>query len=221
MRVFSVAKLDVGTAPLHVHAMTVTPTLSTRALIDQLCEGSPEGTMTLDELLDNFSERSFGLFLLIIMLPIFIPLPLGAGGVSGLLAALIGGQFLLRFEHPWLPQWLAQRPIHRRSLMRFRDTMGRWLGWIERLTKPRNPSMLSHPLAHAFTGLQLVLLGILLSLPLPLTNYPFGLILLCYAFALIERDGRLMMIAWIFGLSEIAVMAGFSGKIAAWAATLF
>lgn len=177
--------------------------------------------MTLDELLNNFSERSFGLFLLIILLPTFIPIPMGAGGLSGLLTALVGGQFLLRLEHPWLPRFISQRPIHRRSLMKFRNVMGRSLGWIERLTKPRNPLMIGHPLAHAFTGLQLLLLGILLSLPLPLTNYPFGLILLCYAFALIEQDGRLMMIAWIFGLSEIAVMAGFSGTIAAWAATLF
>ena len=36
------------------------------------------------------------------------------------------------------------------------------------------------------------MLGILLCLPIPLTNYPFGLILLAYSFALIERDGALM-----------------------------
>ena len=49
----------------------------------------------------------------------------------------------------------------------------------------------------------LILLGILLFAPVPLTNYPFGLLLLGYAFALIERDGKLMLLCWILGLFEI------------------
>ena len=99
--------------------------------------------------------------------------------------------------------------------------MGRWLDRIEKLTRPRNQAMLNHPAAHAFTGLLLVVLGILLSLPLPLTNYPFGIVLLAFAFALIERDGRLMLLAWALGLVEIAVVAGFSGSIIAWGNSLF
>ena len=66
-----------------------------------------------------------------------------------------------------------------------------------------------------------VVLGGLLALPLPATNYPFGLILLTYAIALIERDGRLMAIAWALGVAEIATVALFSGQIAGWVAGLF
>ena len=99
--------------------------------------------------------------------------------------------------------------------------MGRWLDRIERLTRPRNLMMFQHPVAHAFTGFMLVVLGILLSLPLPLTNYPFGLVLLAYAFALIERDGRLMMVAWALGLLEIAVVVGFSRQVIALTSSLF
>jgi hypothetical protein len=194
--------------------------LSTRALIDQLAEGDPEETLSLGELLDRFSERAFGLFLFLAMLPSFIPLPTGAGAISGVLSALIGLQFLLRLEHPWLPGFLARRRIHRHTLINFRNRMGRWLDRLGKLTRPRNQAIIEHPVAHAFTGLQLVLLGVLLSLPLPLTNYLFGFILLCYAFALIERDGRLMLLAWTLGLGEILVFAGFSGQLAAWGAEL-
>jgi hypothetical protein len=93
--------------------------------------------------------------------------------------------------------------------------MGKWLDRIERLTKPRTQGVLTHPVAHAFTGLLLVVLGIALALPLPLTNYPFGLILLAFSFALIERDGRLMLLAWAAGLVEIAALVGFSSQIVA------
>ncbi|MCX7042332.1 MAG: exopolysaccharide biosynthesis protein, partial [Gammaproteobacteria bacterium] len=96
-----------------------------------------------------------------------------------------------------------------------------WLDRIEKLTKPRNQGILNHPIAHAFTGLLLVILGIALSLPLPLTNYPFGLVLLAFAFALIERDGRLMILAWIAGIAEIAMIVGFSSQIVALVSRLF
>ena len=195
--------------------------VTTRALIDQLSEGDPNDVMTLGELLDRFSERSFGLFLLIVLLPTFIPIPVGMGAVSGALAALIGLQFLARLEHPWLPRAVAIREIHRYRIISFRDKMGRWLDRIERLTRPRDQILLSHPVAHAFTGLLLVMMGVMLSLPVPLTNYPIGGVLLAFSFALIERDGRLMLLAWILSLGEIAVMVGFSGTIVAWVSGLF
>ena len=195
--------------------------ITTRALVEELATGNADDAMTLGELLDRFSERSFGLFLLIVMLPTFIPIPVGMGAVSGGLTSLIGLQFLARFEHPWLPRFIARHEIHRHRLISFRDRMGKWLDRIEKLTKPRNQAFLAHPIAHAFTGLLLVILGFALSLPLPLTNYPFGLVLLAFAFALIERDGRLMVLAWIAGLAEIAMIVGFSSQIVAIVSKLF
>ncbi len=186
---------------------------TTRALLNQMAEGNPDDVLTLGELLDRFSERSFGLFLLLVMLPCFIPIPVGVGGVSGALVSLIGAQFLFRLQHPWLPRFLGKRQFHRSALIRFRDRMGKWLGRIEKMTRARSEGIFLHPVAHAFTGLMLVLLGISLALPIPLTNYPFGLILLMFAFALIERDGRLMLLAWIVGVVEIVSVAFFSGSM--------
>lgn len=195
--------------------------ITTRSMIDELATGDPDEELSLGELLDRFSERSFGVFLLLTLLPTFIPIPVGVGALSGGLASLIGLQFLWRLEHPWLPRWVANYKIHRYRIVGFRDRMGKWLGRIERLTKPRYTGMFTHWAAHAFTGLLLVVLGVLLCLPLPLTNYPFGLILLAFSFALIERDGALMLIAWGFGIAEIIAVAGFSSQLLAWGQSLF
>ena len=64
-------------------------------------------------------------------------------------------------------------------------------------------------MARVFGGLLLAVLGGLLALPLPLTNYPFGLLLVLWAIALIERDGRLLALAWGLGVTEIAIVALF------------
>jgi hypothetical protein len=197
------------------------PPITTRALVDELATGDPNEELSFGELIDRFSERSFGLFLLLVMLPTFIPIPVGVGAVSGALASLIGLQFLARLEHPWIPRWVANYKIHRHRIVGFRDRMGKWLDRLERLTKPRYTGMFTHWAAHAFTGLLLVVLGVLLCLPIPLTNYPFGLILLAFCFALIERDGALMLIAWALGLAEIAAVAGFGNQMLAWGSHLF
>jgi hypothetical protein len=195
--------------------------LGTRALLEKLAEGDPEGSMSLAELLDRFSERAYGLFLLLVLLPCFIPVPAGQGTVCGSFIILIGIQLLLRMQHPWLPGPLARYQVRRRTLIQFRKRMDRWLERMERVTRPRNLTLLDHPVAHFFTGFLLVALGALLALPLPLTNVPFGFLLLAYALALIERDGRLMLVAWLLGLAEIAVVAGFSGQIASWVSGWF
>jgi hypothetical protein len=198
----------------------MTKEISTRALLHVLAEGAQGQDMTLGDLLDQFRERAFGVALLIAVLPAFIPLPMGAGAISGPLVSLIGLQMLLQFEHPWVPGFLSRRPLSRSGVAKFRDRTSRVLGWLEKLSRPRNEMVIEHPVARTFTGLQLVLLGALLALPLPGTNYPFGLVLLVYAFALIERDGRLMLIAWALGLAEMVMMGVFSGKIAGFLAEL-
>ena len=191
--------------------------ISTRALLDALSEGNGDadaGPLTLGAVLDRFRARAFGIFLLLSVLPAFVPLPMGAGAVSGPLVSLAGLQLLVLMAHPWVPGFLSRRPLSREGVAKFRDRTSGLLRRLEKLSRPRTEWVIDHPAARMFTGLLLVLLGFLLALPIPATNYPFGLILLAYAIALIERDGRLMLVAWALGLTQLVVMAVFSGHLA-------
>lgn len=199
----------------------MSPEISTRALLDALADGAEEEALTLGGLLDRFRARAYGVFALISVLPAFVPLPIGAGAISGPLISLIGLQLLVQLEHPWVPGFLSRRPFKRSSITRFRDRTSGLLRRLEKLSRPRTEWVIDHPVARAFTGLLMMLLGALLALPLPGTNYVFGLILLPYAIALIERDGRLMLFAWGLGLAELAMLTAFSGQIASWVARLF
>src|SRR5690606_41194218 len=91
---------------------------------------------------------------------------------------------------------------------------------LEKRIRPRNAELLDHRLATAWTGLLLLMLGLLLSLPIPFTNYVFGLLLLLFALALLERDGRLMAVAWALGTVAVGASVLLSGQFAAWAAPL-
>ncbi len=184
--------------------------ISTRILLKQLATGDGNDDLSLELILDSFRHRSYGLFLLMVLLPVFIPVPVGQGAFSGMLTSLIGMQLLVQFEHPWLPKFIGQRPFKRQHIINFQKRFDRWLGYIEKLCKPRWEYLFDHTWARAFSGLLLVILGILLALPIPLTNYPFGIIVLAFSLGFIERDGILLSIGWILGIIEIAILAEFS-----------
>lgn len=184
----------------------------TRALLDELVEGEPGELLPLRTLLSGLGRRAFGMLLFAAILPAFIPIPVG-GAISGPLVVLVGLQLLVARRRPWLPRFMADRGPHRHALARFQRMISPALLRLERLVRPRMTWVLDHVAAAAFTGLLLVLLGILLALPIPLTNYLFGGLLLLYSLALLERDGALMLVAWVAGIAAIAVFGVLSGSL--------
>ena len=187
----------------------------TRALLDVLATGDPGEQLRFGAVFAGLGKRSFGMLLFLATLPAFIPIPGVGGAVSGPLAVLIGMQLMLGLRRPWLPRFIAERGPHRHALARFRDRISPWLARLERVVRPHSTWLLDSRLASAWSGLLLVLLGILLSLPIPFTNYLFGLLLLMFALALLERDGRLMVLAWVAGAAAVAVFGVLSGQLAA------
>lgn len=195
-----------------------------RAVIDALCDGDPDERLQLRELVGDLGRSTFGVLLFIATLPALIPIPGVAGALSGPLVVLVGLHLLILLRKPWLPDFVARRGPQRSTLIRFDRNADRWLRWLEKLIQPRLTAITDHPAATVFTGLQLVLLGILLALPIPFTNYLFAGLLLVYALALLERDGVLMMIAWAAGIVAIYIFGAVSGNLVAmlwaWIASL-
>ncbi|HRP71675.1 MAG TPA: exopolysaccharide biosynthesis protein [Luteimonas sp.] len=194
---------------------TSTANLGTRELFDALATGDPEDHLRLEDILAGLSRQVFGMLLFVATLPAFIPIPGVGGAVGGPLTILVGVHLLVGMRKLWLPRFVARRGPRRATLQAFDRMLGPWLGRLERLVKPRMTALIEHRAASMFTGLLLVLLGILLALPIPFTNYLFGSLLLVYAFALLERDGLLMLLCWITGVIAIVVFGILSGALAA------
>jgi hypothetical protein len=188
----------------------------TRALLDQLADGDPEDLIRLGDLMTGLGRRAFGVLLFLAIPPSLIP---GVAGViSTPIVLLVGLQLMVGMRRPWLPRWLAMRGPHRSVLIKFDRWFSPVLARLEKVVKPRMTVLLDHRLAAIVSGVLLVLLGLLLALPIPLTNGIFGGLLLLFALALLERDGALMAVAWITGAIAVAVFGVLSGNLAAMAA---
>ncbi|MCH6483984.1 exopolysaccharide biosynthesis protein [Pseudoxanthomonas sp. LH2527] len=186
---------------------------STAALLDGFAAGDPDEVLRIGDLLKDFGPAAFGMLLFIGVLPAFIPVPGVGGAIGGPMVVLVGVQLLLGMRKVWLPRFLARRGPHRSSMIRFRQRMAPWLRRLEKLVRPRMAGFLDNRIALSFTGLLLVLLGILLALPIPFTNYVFGFLLLLFALALLERDGALLLLAWIAGGIAVVVFGFLSGNL--------
>jgi len=190
----------------------------TRALLAAYAVGDPDEPLRLGDLLAGLGKRVFGMLLFIAAIPAFIPVPGLAGAVSGPLTVIVGAQLLLGMRRPWLPHFMASRGPQRHTLVGFERRISPLLARIERRIRPRLSAVLDHRAASMFSGLLVVLLGILLALPIPFTNYLFGAMMLAFALALLERDGALMLLCWAAGILAIGVFGVASGALAAAAA---
>ncbi|MBB6366216.1 MULTISPECIES: exopolysaccharide biosynthesis protein [unclassified Xanthomonas] len=178
-----------------------------RTLLDTFVLGDPDEHLRLRLILADLQQSAFGVFLFVAILPAFLPVPGLAGGISGPLVTLIGVQMLIGLRKPWLPRFIGERGPRRRTMQRFVGRIAPWLRRLDRLLKPRLPALVDTLPARAFSGLLLIVLGILLSLPIPFTNYAFGAMLLLFALALLERDGGLMLLSWL-GSIAVALSLG-------------
>lgn len=185
---------------------------STRTLLDQLAEGDPEDLLALGKLLDGLGQRGFGVLLFLAIPPSFFP---GVAAIIGSpVVILVGLHLLFRRPHVWLPGFLAERGPHRELIIRFERRFDPWLMRLERWIRPRWQGLIDHPLSGIYTGLLLILLGFLLALPIPFTNVLFALLLLLIALALLERDGRLLLVSWLAGSLAVLILGVLSGQLA-------
>jgi len=182
----------------------------TAELLTRAIESQQGERITIGEFLDPLGERAFGFLVLIVAIPNFIPVPIGVGGVMGVLVIYVGAQMLLGFQHPWLLRAIRRHGMSRKRVERFVARLAPILRWLEHVCRPRLEVLTRQP-AHRISGFMLVLVGVALALPIPFTNYVFGVLLVVYAVALIERDGATLIVAWLASVAVAIALVTLSG----------
>jgi hypothetical protein len=125
-----------------------------------------EGEITLGELLDATGEQTYGLLVLLLSLPNLVPgLNVGLAPVGGIGLMALGVQLAWGKAHPWVPQRVKARPIHKG---RIKDALARFETQLSRF---RWKGTQQRPLSYRWMGAVTAWTGFLLALPVPL---PFG-----------------------------------------------
>ena len=173
--------------------------------LENMAETADDSGYTLREIMDRLDERAFGAMLFILALPCAIPFLYLVPQIVAVPMLALAAQMALGRSEPWLPEKLAARRIQKDGLMSTARGGRKWLGWIERIARPRL-SFLTGKRSEQVIGLFFIAFCLSIMVPLPLTNSTPAIGIAIAAFGLIQRDGLLVILGVVIGAVWISLL---------------
>ncbi|MDJ0620774.1 MAG: exopolysaccharide biosynthesis protein [Calothrix sp. MO_192.B10] len=169
-----------------------------------------EKPLSLEDILAETSERGFSLVIAVLVLPFLFPMPPGLTGPFGGACLILSAQIILGRRSPWLPRKIARykfpRPFAKILLKNLRQVTR----ILEKITRPRFTKIANNYYVWRFNGLCIAWLALLLISPVPFTNPIPTIGILLLAVAMVESDGLLMCLSYIF-TAFTTLLFGFIG----------
>lgn len=170
-----------------------------------VCAG---GSPTFRTLLPLMSPRDHALLTLFLAACFMHPVPMP--GISWVLGALIAiaGSRMAAGKDPWIPKRWIDRPLPARALERIFSGSASVATRLEKFVRPRGRGVVGHAWARIATGAAMAACGVLIVVPLPPpTNFPPATALLLLSLGVLEEDGVVWGIGWLFFALNLAFFA--------------
>jgi hypothetical protein len=171
----------------------------TSVILQDLLNDAPDD-VTLEWIIANLHERSFGIVMLLIALVGLVP---GISPLVGLMLAIPAVQMMLGRREPTLPRRLATRRLSKARLGRILARVIPVLRRMERLVRPRWGTPFET--TKRVVGFVILLLGGTLLAPVPFSHIIPALVIALLAFAFLEEDGVLLCIALAAAIASLAI----------------
>jgi hypothetical protein len=168
--------------------------------LDRLFAGPRESVLTLEAFLKGLEARSYAFAIAALNLPNCVPtgIPL-LSTVTGVPMFLLAIQYFLGHPVPSLPDFVGRRGLPRGKLQDFLVRARPRIERLENAVHPRHEWWVSG-LPRRALQVAWTLLIVLLALPIPFDNLLPAWAILFLCLALIERDGIMAMLGWLFTL---------------------
>ena len=144
-------------------------------------------------------DRTFGLLLILIAIFNIIPF---VSLVAGLLIVCLGIQMSLGRTQAWLPSFILDRQLNASNVTIALQTFEPKIRTIERYLRPRFQFTEAY-IVDRINGLIIAVLGAIIMLPIPFTNFAPALIVIVMGLGLLERDGLVQVTAALLGICMI------------------
>ena len=130
--------------------------------------GQAAQRIAVGDLLDALGDRALAALLFVFAFPNVLPVPPGTSAVLGAPLVFLAAQLCFGLR-PWLPAVIARRSMPRKDFAALVQRIGPWLERAERLLRPRAVLLTVPPMEYLIGAVCLVL-GLILTLPIPLGN---------------------------------------------------
>jgi hypothetical protein len=171
----------------------------TSVILEDLLRDAPPA-VTLEWIVANLRERSFGIVMLLIALAGLVP---GLSPIVGVMIAVPAVQMMLARREPALPRRLGARSLSKARLGRILARVIPVLRRLERVVRPRWATPFET--TKRVVGFVILLLGATLLAPLPFSHIIPILAIMLLAFAYLEEDGILLCVALVAAMASLAI----------------
>ena len=167
-----------------------------------------DGEKTLGSLVELFEEKSFAILFVILLGVPALPLPTGgATHVFEIIAVLLAVQLIAGRDHIWLPERWRRLELASPRQRRFIAGLMRFIGFLERYSRPRLTFLFDHRLSNIVFGL-LVIAGCAGAFFAPpftgLDTLPaLGVVLL--SLGVLLEDAVVVVLALVVGVAGVAL----------------
>ena len=176
---------------------------STSALMMRILAELPADKVRIGYIVLHLRRRSFGGILIFLAALGLLP---GISFFAGLAMIVPGFQMIAGFRAPLLPRSVRQQEIRSAHVRALGNKAIPWIHKLERVVRPRW-LFLTLPPMPSVIGFLVVGLALVVMVPLPFSNLPPAIALLCLAFGLLERDGLMIAIGLVAAAIALTVGA--------------
>jgi hypothetical protein len=171
------------------------------AVLQKLHEEAPSGYFTLDWLMGELQNQSFGLLMLVLAIIAAAP---GICLIGGLLLLVPAFQMIMGRPAPTFPRWIGARRFPTRHLGTVIERFITVLKHLEKTIHPRG--RIPAEASKRVVGLAVLILSARLILtPVPLSNILPAIVIAFIALAYTEKDGLVLSICLLAGFVMIAI----------------
>jgi len=172
----------------------------TSVVLEGLLREAEGDEVTLDWIVANLRERSFGIVMLLIALVGLVP---GIASIAGIVLALPAVQMVLARRAPVLPRMIATRRLSIRRLEWLVARLVPVLRFMERFVRPRWTTPFEA--TKRVIGVVIVLLSVSVLAPIPFSHVIPLMVVMLLAFAFLEEDGVLLVFAIFAALVSLGI----------------
>lgn len=173
-----------------------------------------QGPVSVGAIRASLGDRSFAALLVFFAAINMLPLPPGTTAVLGLPLVIVSSQMVFGAKTAWLPAIVLRKSF---SADQFRAVAGRvvpWLQWIERWISPRYWPFWPGQ-GERLVGALALVMGVAVTLPIPLGNWFPAFASALLGLALSERDGVLFAVAVAASALALAIVVAVIGSAGA------
>jgi hypothetical protein len=183
-------------------------------VLQEVIRQAPAGYVTVGWLTSTLHRHSFGIIML--ALGLLATTPVGST-VPGLILAVIAVQLIVGRTEPVFPHFIMTRRLPTKQLLRLGGRAIHVLKYLEKVVHPRWP--MTFEVAKRAVGIMVLLLtGVLLLTPVPLSNVAPAMVISLISLAYVEEDGLVLCVALLaaiilIGLGSAAVWGTIVGAV--------